>query len=92
MNTVNRLVVTLKSAGLSSKPLHPNSARLIIEFLLSKPAQQRLRTLRRIPARPDVEPFSPRMEQSKLKLATAPSESGAQYREVVKEFRDIFGL
>ncbi len=92
VNTVSPLVVTLNSAGLSVKPPHPNTARLFIDFLLSKPAQQRLRALRRIPARPDVEPFSPRMEQSKLKLTTAPSETGAQYREVVKEFREIFGL
>ncbi|MBF8253850.1 MAG: fbpA 2, partial [Deltaproteobacteria bacterium] len=92
VNTVNPLVVTLNSAGLSVKPSHPNAARLFIDFLLSKPAQQRLRALRRIPARPDVEPFSPRMEQSKLKLTTAPTETGAQYREVVKEFREVFGL
>jgi iron(III) transport system substrate-binding protein len=92
VNTVNPLVVTLNSAGLSVKPPHPNAARLFIDFLLSKPAQQRLRALRRIPARPDVEAFSPRMEQSKLKLTTAPSETGAQYREVVKEFREVFGL
>ncbi len=92
VNTVNPLVVTLNSAGLSVKPPHPNTARLFIDFLLSKPAQQRLRALRRIPARPDVEAFSPRMEQSKLKLTTAPSETGAQYREVVKEFREVFGL
>ena len=92
VNTVNPLVVTLNSAGLSVKPPHPNTARLFIDFLLSKPAQQRLRALRRIPARPDVEAFSPRMEQTKLKLTTAPSETGAQYREVVKEFREVFGL
>ena len=65
---------------------------LFIDFLLSKPAQQRLRALRRIPARSDVEPISPRMEQSKLKLTIQPRETGAQYREAIKDFREIFGL
>ena len=92
VNTVNPVVATLNSAGLSPKPPHPNASRLFIDFLLSKPAQQRLRTLRRIPARSDVEPLSPRMEQSKLKITIAPRESGEQYREAIKEFREIFGL
>lgn len=92
VNTVNPLVVTLNSAGISPKPQHPNVARLFIDFLLSKPAQQRLRSLRRIPARPDVEPFSPRMEQSKLKLVTNPVETGAQFNATIKEFRETFGL
>src|SRR5205809_5350138 len=78
--------------GLSPKPPHPNTARLFIDFLLSKPAQQRLRALRRIPARSDVEPISPRMEQSKLKITIQPRETGAQYREAIKDFREIFGL
>jgi iron(III) transport system substrate-binding protein len=92
VNTVDPVVATLNSAGLSTKPSHPNAARLFIDFLLSKPAQERLRALRRIPARSDVEPLSPRMDQSKLKITIAPRESGEQYREAIKEFREIFGL
>ena len=92
VNTVNPLVVTLNSAGISNKPQHPNVARLFVDFLLSRPAQQRLRTLRRIPARPDIEPFSPRMEQSKLKLVTNPLETGVQFNATIKEFRETFGL
>src|SRR5262245_48359 len=92
VNTVNPVVATLNAAGMSPKPPHPNAARLFIDFLLSKPAQQHLRTLRRIPARSDVEPLSPRMKQSKLKITIAPRESSEQYREAIKEFREIFGL
>jgi iron(III) transport system substrate-binding protein len=92
VNTVNPLVVTLNSAGISPKPPHPNAAKLFIDFMLSKPAQQRLRALRRIPARSDVEPMSPRMEQSKLKLHTTPSETGPQFKQTITEFRQIFGL
>jgi iron(III) transport system substrate-binding protein len=91
VNTVNPVVATLNGAGLSAKPPHPNTARLFIDFLLSKPAQQRLRALRRIPARSDVEPLSPKMDQSKLKLAIALRDSVEEYNASIKEFREIFG-
>jgi len=91
VNTVDPVVATLNGAGLSSKAPHPNTARLFIDFLLSKPAQQRLRALRRIPARSDVEPLSPKMDQSKLKLAIALRDSVEEYNTGIKEFREIFG-
>src|SRR6266550_4820658 len=90
-NTVNPVVATLNGAGLSLKAPHPSAARLYIDYLLSKPAQQRLRTLRRIPARSDVEPLSPKMDQSKLKLAIALRDSVEEYNASIKEFREIFG-
>jgi iron(III) transport system substrate-binding protein len=92
VSTVNPIVVTVNAAGLSTKPQHPNTAKLFYDFLMSRPAQQRLRALRRIPARPDIEPFSPRMEQSKLKLQVEPSQTGPQFNATIKEFREIFGL
>jgi ABC-type Fe3+ transport system substrate-binding protein len=85
-------VVTVNAAGLSNKPQHPNAAKLFYDFLMSRPAQQRLRALRRVPARPDIEPFSPRMDQTKLKLVVEPSQSGPQFNQTIKEFREIFGL
>ncbi len=90
-NTVNPVVATLNGAGLSLKAPHPNAARLYIDYLLSKPAQQRLRTLRRIPARSDVEPLSPKMDQSRLRLAIALRDSVEEYNTSIKEFREIFG-
>ncbi len=92
VSTVNPIVVTLNSAGLSPKPAHPSVARLFIDFILSKPAQLRIRSLSRIPARADVDPLSPRMEQSKLKLKTTPPETNAEFKETIREFREIFGL
>ncbi len=43
-------------------------------------------------ARPDIEPFSPRMEQSKLKLQVEPSQTGPQFKETIREYREIFGM
>jgi ABC-type Fe3+ transport system substrate-binding protein len=82
----------VNAAAISAKPQHPNAAKLLYDFLLSGPAQQRLRSLRRIPARPDIEPFSPRMDQSKLKLQVEPSQTGPQFNQTIKEFREIFGM
>ena len=45
VNTVDPVVATLNTAGLSTKPSHPNAARRFIHLLLSKPAQERLRAL-----------------------------------------------
>jgi iron(III) transport system substrate-binding protein len=90
-NTVNPVVVTLNGVALSLKAPNPNTARLFIDFLLSKAAQLRLRALRRIPARLDVEPLSPKMDQSKLKLAIALRDSLDEYNTSIKEFREIFG-
>ncbi|HXF76691.1 MAG TPA: hypothetical protein VNN13_11410 [Methylomirabilota bacterium] len=77
-----RASAAVNAAGVSAKPQHPNAAKLFYGYLLSKPAQPRLRALRRIPAR----------EQSKLKLAVEPSQTGAQLHQTIKEFREIFGL
>ena len=38
-----------------------------------------------------VEPLSPKMDQSKLKLAIALRESVEEYNAAIKEFREIFG-
>ena len=92
VSSANPVVVTVNAAGLSTKPAHPNTARLFYDFLMSRPAQQRLRALRRVPARADIEPFSPRMDQTKLKLVVEPSQSGPQFNQTIKEFREIFGM
>jgi ABC-type Fe3+ transport system substrate-binding protein len=82
----------VNAAGVGAKPQRPHAAKLFGDDLLSKPAQQRLGALRRIAARPDVEPLSPRMEQSKLQLAVEPSQAGAQLHQTIKECRETFGL
>jgi hypothetical protein len=60
--------------------------------MLSKKSQERIRSLNRVPARADVEPASPKMDQSKLKLRVVPHDSATRYNEYVREFRTIFGL
>jgi iron(III) transport system substrate-binding protein len=92
VNTVDPIVVSVNSIGMSAKPNHPNAARLFIDFVLSKKAQEMIRSFFRIPARMDVEPLSPKMDQAKLKLKAVPQDTTERYNEYVKEFRQIFGL
>lgn len=92
VNTVDPIVVSVNSIGISSKPNNPNAAKLLVDFILSKKSQEKIRSYNRIPARMDVEPLSPRMAQTKLKLKVVPHDTATQYNEYIKEFRQIFGL
>jgi iron(III) transport system substrate-binding protein len=92
VNTVDPIVASVHSAGLSAKPSHSNAAKLFIDFMLGKRAQELFRSLNRVPARRDVEPLSAKMDQTKLKLRIVPQDTAKHYDEYVKEFRAIFGL
>lgn len=92
VNTVDPIVVSVNSVGLSAKPNNPNSAKLLIDFILAKSSQEKIRSFNRVPARADVEPPSPKMDQAKLKLRVVPQDTATRYNEYVKDFRSIFGL
>jgi hypothetical protein len=90
VSTVNRR--DCQSGGLEQQTAASKCGEAVLRLSHVRPAQQRLRALRRIPARPDLEPFSQRMEQSKLKLQVEPSQSGPQFKETIREYREIFGM
>jgi len=92
VSTLDPIVVSVIGIGLSAKPNNQNAARLFIDFVLSKQGQETIRSFNRIPARSDIEPLSPKLDQTKLKLEVAPEDMGARYDEYVQEFRRIFGL
>lgn len=92
INTVDPVVASVHSVGISARPSHPNAARLFVDFLLTKKSQEKIRTLNRVPARQDVEPPSPKMDQSKLKIRVVPHDTATRYNEYVQEFRATFGL
>jgi iron(III) transport system substrate-binding protein len=92
INTVDPIVVSVHSVGISAKPSHPNAARLFVDFVLAKQSQEKLRSFSRVPARADVEPPSPKMDQAKLKLRVVPHDTATRYNEYVRDFRAIFGL
>jgi len=83
------IVTGLKPIGLSSKALHPNAAKLFIDFALSTEGQELIRSFSRIPDRDDV-PSDPPYLKSGVKLYPANPTWGDSYSRYVKEFREIF--
>jgi iron(III) transport system substrate-binding protein len=92
IETFDPIVVTMSGMGLSVKASNPNSAKLLIDFATSKKGQQMVRGMRRIPARSDIEPLAPKMDQTKLKLKAVPKEVYLNLDDYAREFRKIFGL
>ncbi len=68
---------------------HPNSAKLFIDFLLSKEGAEMMRGYHRIPARSDVEPDPPRLVKG-LRLFPYKPEWAEEYDGYAKKFQDIF--
>lgn len=92
VETFDPIVVTISGIALSAKATSPNAAKLLINFATSKKGQEMVREMRRIPARGDVKPFAPKMDQSKLKLKAVPKEVYSGLDDHAREFRKIFGL
>lgn len=92
VESFNPIVTTINGIGLSVKASNPNTSRLFIDFILSKKAQEMIRDMRRIPARSDVKPLAPKMDQSKLRLKLVPGEVSVNIDQYAEEFRKIFGL
>ena len=92
IETFDPIVATVSGIGVGAKPTNPNAAKLLVDFATSKKGQQMVRGMRRIPARSDIEPLAPRMDQTKLKLKAVPKEVYLHFDDYAREFRQIFGL
>ena len=83
------VIVSLNPVGLAVNAPHPNAARLLLDYLLSKEGQEVGRSVAKLPARPEVEPPYPRLTKG-LKLFPVPATVADRYGEIVKEFRELF--
>jgi iron(III) transport system substrate-binding protein len=92
VNTLDPVVVSINSIALSARPNYPNTGKLFIDFVLSKEGQEMIRSFGRVPARSDVKPLSPKLDQTRLKLKAVPPDMEMRYNEYVQEFKRIFGL
>ncbi len=87
------LLVTLNPIGLGKNAPHPNAAKVLVDWLLSKDGQQFIAQQGggEISSRTDVisnpQVFGPRMPY----LIVRPPDS-AQYNQVVQQFKSIFGI
>lgn len=85
------VVVSPISVLLAKQAPHPNAAKLLIDFLLSKEAHLKLREFSRIPSRTDVEPDPPRLFRG-FKKILFDHEGSPSMSEVVDLYRKTFGL
>jgi iron(III) transport system substrate-binding protein len=83
-------LASLEPLAVGAKAPHPNSARLFVDFLLSKESQDMMRERFRIPSRPDVLPDPPELTKG-LKLIPTDLSLAEQSKQLAEEFRQTFG-
>ncbi|HXP94926.1 MAG TPA: extracellular solute-binding protein [Candidatus Binatia bacterium] len=78
--------------GLVANAPHPNAARVMLEWLLSRDGQQLIvQVSGRTSARTDVA-NNPALFNAKLPYFVVPSPDAAEYNTIVKTFNDTFGI
>lgn len=92
VSTMNPIVATLGPVGLAAKSQRPNAGKLLIDFLLSADAQKQLQRMYRIPSRSNIEPISPLLDASRLKLISLPPSLAEKEESWKKSFRSVFQL
>jgi iron(III) transport system substrate-binding protein len=84
------VTVTGAVISVSSRPPHPEAAKLLVDFLLSQEAQKAMARLHSVPSRPDVLPDPPRLSKG-LKLYPVKPELTEVMNKRNEQFRAIFG-
>jgi iron(III) transport system substrate-binding protein len=67
-------VISVNTVMAGAKAMHPNAARLFIDFTLSKEGQEKLWDFQRIPSRSDVEPKPARLFRGYKRYVVHPEE------------------
>ncbi len=83
-------ITSINAISIPDKAPHSNTARLFVDFVLSKEGQQILSGLRRIPARPDVYPDPPRLTKGLNLYPARPEGLIETYNDTVAQFDKIF--
>ena len=85
------IVTTPQAIGVSGYGKSPNTAKLIIDFVLSQEGQAILRRSGRIPANPKVDPDPPELTRGRKLFYSDIIDGGARYNEINDEFLKVFG-
>jgi ABC-type Fe3+ transport system substrate-binding protein len=80
----------INTVSIAQRAPHPAAARLLIDFLFSKPAQLKLRELSRIPSRSDVDADPPRLIKGFKKVVQ--DVENENMSESIRLFQQTFGL
>jgi len=83
------VVVQINPVMIAAKAPHPNAARLLMDFVLSRKAQEILRDLKLVPARSDVEPRPSRLFKGFKRQVVNPNEE--EVEKHAKEYMKILG-
>jgi len=75
-------------AAVMARAPHPNAARLLVEFAISKDGQQLISNLGKVPGRGDVQPKIG-VDRAKLRIISPEDEAKTAYYQ--KMFDDLFG-
>ena len=81
-------IISVNTVMLGAKASHPNAAKLLVDFTLSKEGQEKLWDFQRIPARSDVEAKPARLFRGYKRYVVAPEEY-KNHDEVVKLYAQI---
>jgi iron(III) transport system substrate-binding protein len=83
------VLASLEPLAVGSNASNPNSARLFVDFLLSKEAQDSMRQRYRIPSRPDVPPDPPELTKG-LNIVPTDLALAEQSKQLAAEYYGIF--
>jgi len=86
---IEPIIPLLHPLCISARAPHPNTARLFVDYVLSKEGQEILARQYRIPTRVDVDPLVPRLKKG-LKTLPFDPDIVDDYDKYVKLFRTIF--
>lgn len=92
VDTLKPIVTGLNYIGISAKAKNPNTAKLFVDFMLSKQGQEIIRDRGRLPARSSVQPLSPKAHSTRLTLQRIPEEVYLRNRYFASEFRRLLHL
>jgi len=89
-NSSDPIVTSINVVALSTKAPHPNTAKLLINYILSEEGQNIIKSVSRVPIRPGVKPNVAKLDQSTLKIHYVPADMFKKISDYEKEFRDLF--
>ena len=86
-------ILSFSPTGIPASTVHPNAAKLFVEFLLGKEAAEITRSEFSVPVRSDVEPAPGIHPLGTLKgISKDPQEMYEKLPELIERWRDTFGV
>jgi len=82
------VVPEIHPLAVSANAPHPNAARLLLDYLLSKEGQALIASFYRIPSRTDVDPIIPNLKKG-LKIMTPSFDMVDNYERYTKLYREL---